>query len=187
MENKKTFPSQQVVTVAGTSINVVNRWLSRELWPEDLGGFDVTKPSKGRERRFTFFAVMQLAIAVELTHRGVDVKEAIKYGFKFAHMGSAYAVFGNNKPDPDKLRPIGGLFPTGKTCFICGGRTSRCELIQIIDWKDQFQDILYSVSDDGNYRGSYSTVDVNAIWARVTAELDYTPILETDVGLKIST
>ncbi len=174
MHKEIDFPSQLAVKAAGTSINVVNRWLSRDLWTADIGADRFTRPNKGRERAFSFPAVMQLAIAVELVKRGVEVRRGLIIGFKFTDMGKASATWGEHSK-PKLLRAICRPFKTGYTWLVVSDErdeyvndpmgTKRMGLSDAQSWVETYDDPALS----------FTLVDINTLFDRVCNVLDYDP------------
>lgn len=85
---EETYGSADVIRAAGVSNDVLQIWIRRGLI---LGapGKGVHMPGRqGLRREFTYFNVVEIAVAAALISAGVSNKSAFQHAASFAHVGT---------------------------------------------------------------------------------------------------
>lgn len=114
---QQTFTNAQIVASTGVTNDQLQNWIRRDLivgqGQIEGGG------SPGRHRRFSFFNLMEIAIAKALLDAGLgDLQRTTQAAKHFAHVGR-----GEIGDRPERLP--GFPFKDGKTLLIVGPRDAR--------------------------------------------------------------
>jgi hypothetical protein len=99
----RSLKKADVLQATGISLHTFQHWMDRRLII--LSGDDIPGDGKGRPRRFGMRRVYQIAIAHKIASLGIPANTAITLAARFTD-------------EPQRGRPIGGLFPQGRTVLI---------------------------------------------------------------------
>jgi len=108
----KEYSAKQVCEIAGVSNASLQNWIKRKLivgHREIKGGGE----GPGRHRRFSFFNVVEIAMASKLIATGLQPKDAFKAAADFAHVGGGGQTFDL----PERLPGFPFHFQHGYTIF----------------------------------------------------------------------
>lgn len=136
-----TFTTSQVSEITGVSADAVQNWIKRGLIVGHRPTGEATFEgggSQGRHRQFSYFAVMQFAMAGALVKATVGAADAAKGAVEFAHIGGGGKVFGL----PDRLPGLPFHHNRGETVF--GFTPSR-----------SFEELWEADKPDGNGRDTF--------------------------------
>jgi|GEM_PF-6990857 len=97
----------------GTLRNHINRGLVVGQGPRDSQSKN--KP-KGKHARFSFFTLMEFALAYRLNNMGVELSKAFQFASHFAHAGGGGAIFDL----PERLPGLPYHHDHGDTVFAAG-------------------------------------------------------------------
>lgn len=81
--------------------------------------------AQGKHRRFSWYALMQVALGAELIRANVAAKSAFDAAVKFAHVSSGVAVWEVEEEDPNDYRAPGFPYRRGDTYLIAYGEKGR--------------------------------------------------------------
>jgi len=168
------FSTGQVVAATGVTNAALQSWLRRNL----IVGHKTTAPiegggTPGAHRKFSFFNVMEIAIAKALTDTGLkDIDAAMKAAMHFAHSG--HAAVGDNPGRMPSL-PFDWRQPPRKTILCVAGERST-----VTYWRPGNNDFWVIARHQlGNPEG-FVALEINPVFERVVANLgyDYRDVLE---------
>lgn len=100
---RRTFKKKEVVEAIAIPESTFEHWTDRKLIglaPEDIPG-----DGRGKPRRFSQRTVVKLAIAHKISLLGIPANTAVALASKFTDV-------------PQHGRPIGALFPIGRTVLL---------------------------------------------------------------------
>jgi len=97
------YKSAAVVAVTKIPIETFNRWLDRRVIR--LSCDDVPGEGRGKPRRFGLRTITKFAIAHRISLLGIPADTAARLASKFTD-------------EPQHGRPIGGVFPRGRTILL---------------------------------------------------------------------
>ena len=162
------FSTGQVTAAAGVSNAVLQSWLKRGVIlgqnreAEIEGG-----GSPGIHRRFSFFNVMEIAIAKALIDGGLtDLANAFAAGRYFAHVGAGEI---GNTPLRLPSMPYNSAGESGMTLLCVSG--DKAKTVYYRPSQDVIPNVVYSLSQDF----SFFTLGIDPIFDRVTVNLGYHP------------
>jgi hypothetical protein len=142
-----TLKKSQIIKATGITLHTFQHWMDRRLII--MSGEDVPGSGKGSPRRFGIRRVYQIAVAHRLALLGIPANIAITLAAKFTD-------------EPQHGRPIGGVFPTGRTILLVSADgTSRVANLQ----PDASIDAL--ITTDATI-----VVDIGAILNNIHSRLD---------------
>lgn len=99
----RTLKKSDVLKATDISQHTFQHWLDRRVIT--LAGDDFPGDGKGKPRRFGLRTISQIAIAHRIASLGVPATTAVNLAAKFTN-------------EPQCGRPIGGLFPRGRTILM---------------------------------------------------------------------
>lgn len=154
---QQRFTTGQVIAATGTTNASLQSWIRRGVIVGQKEGQIDMPGSPGIRRTFTFFNVMEIAIAKALTDGGMDVTGAFQAGAMFAHSG-------------DESRQPAMPFPGNVYTLLCstGGSTA------IEAWKPG-EDVFAIIRDRLLRPVTFSIVIVDDVFDRVCAALKLHP------------
>lgn len=101
-----TFTTSQVVSLLGIKAPTLQAWLHRGL----IVGQRDQSPGTGARRKFTFFNLMEIALASDIMKSGFEAAVAFQAGAAFAHVGEHNPLpLSDGTPRP--VREPGELYP----------------------------------------------------------------------------
>jgi hypothetical protein len=162
----ETFSTHQVAVAANVAPGTLQNWLKRGVIvghrDEDIEGGGI----QGNHRKFSFFAVMQIAVAKALIDAGVtDLKKAFDAAVGFAHIGGG--PIGN--VEPGRIPALPFHFKHGETLLVVSER--RKSVILHRPNVDDFHVIRHRLQSPA----SWVTVDAGEVFRRVCAALGKHP------------
>lgn len=152
-----TFSTGQVATAAGVSAANLQTWIRRHLiighkdHPIEMPG------GPGYRRNFSFYNVMEIAIAKALIDLGVDLVDAFRASVRFAHSGNEMRMPGV---------PFDG--PVSTLLCVSGDRSA------IVEWSPG-DDVLSDVRDQLGGPDGFVLLEVLPVFDRVAVALGYHP------------
>jgi hypothetical protein len=160
------FATGTVCDAAGVNEGALQNWLRRGLLVGQKDSPIMGGGSPGRHRRFTFFNVMEIAVAKSLTDLGVDVATAFLAAREFAHTGEGPLP---NIPERSpgvvfdwRAEPIDTFVAVAGDFHAVGCLRPENNTISVI------QEAL-------RYKRNFSYVDANEIFNRATTVLGFAP------------
>lgn len=149
----ETFSAAQVCEAAGITTSTLQTWIKRDL----IIGHSIEKPGQaGIRRQFSFFNVMEIAVAAECVRGKLDLRVAFQAAAGFSHAG-------HNRLPGIPFRA------EGRTLIAVGGGRSD-ELI----WRPN-EDVYAAARGRLGRPGAITFVDASAIFDRVVASLGRHP------------
>jgi hypothetical protein len=139
----KEFSAKEVCEICGVSNDSLQNWIKRKLivgHREIKGGGQ----GPGRHRRFSFFNVVEVAIANRLMTLGMQPKEAFKNAAHFAHSGGGGEVFDM----PERLPGLPFHQEHGDTIFAVGLRGTWEAIWGRTPTSDPYAQMRQHVGDD---------------------------------------
>lgn len=168
------FSTGQVVAATGVSNATLQTWLKRDVivaQPPEAAEHELTITGGGKpgaHRRFSFFNVMEIALAKTLIDAGLrDLDNAFKAARHFAHSGCG---------------PIENVRPARSPgCPFDTAGTSATTLLAVRE--DQSGEFLYKVGSDVlpliwhriGGRDGFLLIDAQVVFDRVVAALGFNP------------
>ncbi|CAH1653441.1 conserved hypothetical protein [Hyphomicrobiales bacterium] len=156
------FVTGQVLVAADVTNSALQTWIRRNLLVGHKN-HEIDMPgSPGIKRKFSFFNVMEIAIAKALVDLGVELADAFKAAALFAHTG-----------DDDRLPslPFRGV---GFTLLCVSGPHSHA-----VQWKPDV-DTVADVRVMLRQPKGWTTLEVMPVFDRVTVTLGYHPSAVVD-------
>lgn len=156
------FSTGQVVAATGVSNSALQSWLKRDLIVGHKEGAPIEGGgTPGAHRRFSFFNVMEIAVAKALLDVGMgSVSDAFRAAMGFAHVGNGELP--GLRPE---RRP--GL-PYNDTCLTILCVRQDQSTVEI--WKPK-SDVFISARQ--RLGGGFVVLEINPIFERVTHQLGY--------------
>ena len=156
------FQTSDVVAATGLPNHTLQSWLKRDLLtgkpaaPIKGGGVS------GSHRKFSFFTVMEIAIAKALTDTGISAANALKAAMHFAHVGHG-AIGDRPERYPSLPYPNAGMAARTLIC-VAGDRS--------VEYRWQVgKDIIPIIRADLGQ--AFLVLEVDEIFDRVCARLGY--------------
>ncbi|QQN74824.1 MerR family transcriptional regulator [Croceicoccus sp. YJ47] len=159
------FTTGQVVTATELPNHTLQSWLKRDLLIGKPGAEIEGGGASGAHRKFTFFTVMEIAIAKALTDAGLSAAHAIKAAQHFAHMGEG-PVYDNPGRCPGL--PFFNHGMAARTLLCVAGDRS----IEVL-WKVKTDVMPIIRTRLGS--NAFTILEVDEIFENVVARLGYHP------------
>lgn len=118
------LPSSTVAELTGLNPETLQTYIRRNLLV-GMGDRVEGGGAQGKHRRFTWYAIMQVALGAELIRANVAAKSAFDAAMYFAHSGNGVAVWEGEEVDPNDERRPGFPFLNGDTYLIAYGDKGR--------------------------------------------------------------
>lgn len=176
-----TYSAHDVAAAANVTPMTLQNWLRRGVvvghGEDDIEGGG----GRGRHRRFSFYAVMQISIAAALleVNGGMEIKQAFYAAMKFAHAGHTTGGFvGVVAKDGEATRDPGHPFHFryGKTLLATGGGKTA---IVLHDGKgDAFDKIMAKLRP----AKGFIVIDAGDVFDRVCSALGEHPNVVLDAA-----
>lgn len=164
--NRK-FTSQSVALATGVDAKSIQNWAARGML---IGHREAT--GKGNPVAFSWFNVMEVAIAAELQEIGVpSIQEAFSAAQGFAHVGHSPSGWVGDEPDgPDRLPGLPWHHSHGKTMLFLYEGGSGLKHIA-----DNGLVNLYAITPQFSRFTSLKVVNVSEIFNRVVNRMAMNP------------
>lgn len=158
------FTTGQVIAATGLPNHTLQSWLKRDLLIGKPGAPIEGGDGSGSHRRFTFYTIMEIAVAKALADLGLSAAHAIKAAQHFAHTG--HGQIGAN-PARNPGLPFDNRVGGGFTLVcVAGERSTECF------WqpgKDVFANLRYQLGE------GFVILEINDLFDRVLDALGYHP------------
>ena len=158
------FTTGQVVAATGLPNHTLQSWLKRDLLTgnpvEPIKGGGVS----GSHRKFSFFTVMEIAVAKALTDAGLSAAQALKAAMHFAHVGRG-AIGDRPERCPSLPYPNAGMAARTLIC-VAGDRSVEYR------WQVGKDIMAYIRAELGH---AFLILEVDDIFERVCDVLGYDP------------
>lgn len=159
------FTTGQVVAATDLPNHTLQSWLKRNMLtgnpvePIEGGG------ASGSHRKFSFFTVMEIAIAKALTDLGISAADALKTARHFAHVGRGPL------PGSPERRPSLPYLNNGMAArtLICAAGGRSVEVLWEVK-KDIIAQARWQLQS-----AAFVIVEVDEIFERVVSHLGYDP------------
>lgn len=168
----RTFTAQSVALAAGCTPKQITDWcnLGRVIGQREPLG-------KGHSRKFSWFNLMEIAIAAELMDIGMSsVQDAFAAAQKFAHSGESPSVWiGDEQEGPTRIPAMPWHHNIGQTLlFVWNGGSA----VKLVD--DDGKVNLSSITPEYHRFTGFIVANVSEIFARVCnrMELDSRVVLD---------
>lgn len=161
------FSTGQVVDATGVSNATLQSWLKRELVVGQKDNPIVGGGSPGMHRRYSFFNVMEIAIAKALVDAGLgDLTVAFDAARRFAHVGCGRI---GDRPERLPSVPYNTAGIAGMTLLCVAGESSSITL-----WQPG-KDPLPNISFELGHSDGFVLLKVDPVFERVVSKLGYQP------------
>ncbi len=158
------FSASEVSNLTGARPESIQNWVKRKLIVGhrkiEGGG------SQGKHRRFTFFNVIEIAMAQNLMEMHMGAKEAFAAAAQFAHSSGGGEVF--DLPDRDPAMPFHHRH--GYTIFGVAGERTFEDLWEPGSDRDTYGNLRNHLSAD-----HFLTVNASKLFNTVCARMQYHP------------
>lgn len=165
------FSTGQVVQATGVPNATLQSWLKREVvvaTRPDAAGEITGGGTPGAYRRFSFFNVMEIAIAKALLDAGLgDLENAFKAASHFAHTGRV--AISDQFPTRIPGCPYNNAGMAAATLIAVRGDRSTERL-----WKVG-TDVITDICDDLHSRDGFVLIDADIVFERVLSALGFNP------------
>lgn len=159
------FTTGQVVAATGLPNHTLQSWLKRNMLtgnpvePIEGGG------TSGAHRKFSFFTVMEIAVAKALTDLGVSATDALKTAQHYAHFGRGPL------PGSPERRPSLPYMNHGKAArtLICAAGGRAVEVVWEVG-KDFMSSVRWNLQSP-----AFVIVEADAIFEHACQALGYDP------------
>jgi len=171
------FTTGQVLDATCLPNHTLQSWLKRDLLIGKPGAPIEGGGVSGAHRRFTFFTVMEIAIAKELIETGLSAANAIKAAQHFAHVGEG-PVYGN--PERWPSLPFLNFGMAARTLLCVSGDKS----IEIL-WELK-TDVIPTIRSRLRST-SFIVLEVDEVFDRVVKRLGHDPRAVMAEAYKVDT
>ncbi|KZX95340.1 MULTISPECIES: hypothetical protein [unclassified Sulfitobacter] len=165
------FSASEVSNLTGARPESIQNWVKRKLIVGhrkiEGGG------SQGKHRRFTFFNVMEIAMAQTLMDMHMGAKEAFTAAAQFAHSSGGGDDFGLPKRDP--ALPFHHHY--GDTIFGVAGERTFEELWESGSTRDTYGKLRQHLGSE-----HFLTVNASEVFNTVCARMQYHPFEVLDAA-----
>lgn len=159
-----TFSASELSNLTDARADSIQNWIKRKLI---IGHRDIQGGgSQGRHRRFTFFNVMEVAIAQKMIDMHMGAKEAFAASASFAHVGGGGDVFDL----PERFPGLPFHHNHGETVFGIAGERTFEELWTHDKSRDTYGNLRTYLRSD-----HFITVNASEAFNTVCARLRYHP------------
>lgn len=170
------YSTAQCLQAAGIEADTLQNWLRAGVIVGNNPGDITGGGTQGRQRRYSFYAVMQIAIAKALMDAsgGMGLKRAFEAAMHFAHLGDAPALYADdglrdNDPDRQPSHPFD--YRLGETFFAVAPTR---EAVVLIPPDGKFDLIRSAIDPNGMARMvGFVVIDAGEVFARVCAVLGF--------------
>lgn len=161
------FSTGQVVEATAVSNATLQSWLKRKLIVSQQDSPIVGGGSPGVHRRYSFFTVMEIAIAKALIDAGLsNLSAAFQAASRFAHIGCGEI---GDRPARMPSIPFDTLGSSGMTLLCVAGDRSAITL-----WRPG-KDPLAEIRHELQRPGGFVLIEADPIFNRVVTLLGYQP------------
>ncbi len=174
-----TYSAHEVAAATNVAPATLQNWLKRGVivgHRDNIEGGGI----QGNRRRFSFYAVMQIAIASALIEAsgGMDIKAAFEAAMIFAHSGhgggAGYA--GEEKNEPERCPAHPYHFSLGKTLLATVGGNTTVVL------NDPIGDTFGMIGHKLRRAIGFTVIDASAVFDRVCGALGEHPNVVMDAA-----
>lgn len=162
------FTTGQVVAATEIPNHTLQSWLKRDMLTgkplEPIEGGGVS----GSHRKFSFFTVMEIAIAKALTDVGISAADALRTSMHFAHVGQGPIA---GMPERRPSLPYLNTGMAARTLIMAAGERS----IEVFWDASAKKDIIASARWQLQ-SAAFVVVEVDEIFDRVVGRLGYHPV-----------
>lgn len=162
-----TFSAQSVALATGCTAKQITDWcnLGRIIGQREPLG-------RGNSRKFTWFNVMEIAIAAELMETGFSsVADAFSAAQRFAHTGTSAAQWmGDDATAPIRVPGLPWHHKYGRTVLFVWKHGSSVRLIG-----DDGKVTLSRIAPQSHHAASFIVVDVSEVFLRVCSRMALHP------------
>lgn len=160
---KKTFSASEVSELTGARPESIQNWMKRDLI---VGHRKITGGgSQGRHRRFSFFNVMEIAIAQTLIELHMGTKEAFAASARFAHAGG-----GGGFGLPERLPGLPFHHNHGYTIFGAVGDRAFEEIWQPGSARDTYGNLRKHLHSE-----HFLTINASQVFGTVCVRMRFHP------------
>lgn len=161
---ERKFTTGQLCAVTGITNANLQNWLKRGI----IVGHGIEGGgSPGKHRQFTFFNLMEIAIAKEGLDSGLQLEHAFRAGRLFAHFGDG--PLGDIHPERLPGLPFWGGGKSMRTLMAVRGE--RTVIVPYQVGKDPLPSIWHEL---GEING-FVLIDAEGVFERIVATLHYAP------------
>ena len=165
------IPFSTAVLAADVKRDTLQNWAKKtdflvgEMTPQNSG-------KSGRERTFSFFGVVQIAVTAAINKHISSVERAARASAAISHFGDSSAQWVNDPNPPNSAERLPGLpFQCGQTFLIVHEDVQQVLNMEI---SDTMGDLLGQLPHHGE-SGPFTIVPFNPIFNRVAVVLGYQP------------
>lgn len=161
------FPASQVVNVTGVTPNTLQSWMRRgHIVGQRETGMEVDGGGQpGVHRLFSFFNIMEIAVAKALLDAGLgDLDDAFDAARRFAHVGHGF--HSKDHPERSPSCPFNHHGQTALTLLFVRGETSKAVFYQL------GRDPLLSLLRE---HGGGVILEIDPVFRRVVSFLGHHP------------
>lgn len=160
----KQFSAADVAEAAEISPNSLQNWLKRGVI---VGHRNIEGGgSPGRHRRFSWFNVMEIAIAGQLIETGLQPSDAFQAGAMFAHTAPGKSGWVGGRADKTPLRLPGAPFHYSHGDTMLAVRGDRTLVAAVSDFRDH----MHMLAKMGRPKGLV-IINVTQIFVQVVQNL----------------
>lgn len=161
----RTFTSQSVAVATDVEPKAIQNWVWRGL----INGHRDAE-GKGHRVKFTWFNIMEIALATELVELGISIQDAFAAAQRFAHVSSG-STTSDGDGDPFRSPALPWHHERGTTfLFLWNG---GC-VVRLLD--DHGQVNLAQVAPYPSRKTAYVALDVSEIFSRVCTRMNLHPL-----------
>lgn len=121
----------------------INRGYVVACGPRNANG----NKAAGKHSRFSFFTLMEFALAYRLADMGVQLETAFKYAAQFAHAGGG----GNTFRLPDRLPGLPFHQKHGQTMFAAGNGRTFEEIYELNSGRDLYTNLRHHLGNADDF------------------------------------
>lgn len=165
------YSAADVSDATGVPPATLQNWLKRGVIVGHREGQIIGGGSPGRYRRFSFNAVMEIAVAAAFVKMGVALETAFLAGAKIAHIGEAYSFWvGEGEAPPASLRKPGLPWPRSQGDTLVTIQDGKPGIVRSVAGANPLWDMF-----GGGHPEGFCVVNASKIFDRVATRLGHHP------------